>query len=455
MRLKSISLLLIALFLVFWVVSSESDANNLLKGKASLRKQALLHPRLLLHTSTSSHVLLHKRLQKSNAIPGDDQIPEVMGLDRATINGPQGHEKVTNPGPNILLVVLVPLLVILFIVLVCITIFTIYRRYGMNMATGTCETKNGDIFSIWNYDGKNVYDDIVEATENFDDIYCIGMGGNGMVYEAELSTGQIVAVKKFHSLGNGDIIDMKSFRNEIRTLINIRHRNIVKLYGFCSHARYKFLVYEYMEKGSLDLILSSVQGATELDWYKRTNVIKGMARALSYMHHDCAMPMVHRDISSKNILLNPKFEACIADFGIARLLKPNSTNSTVIAGTYGYIAPELACTTRVTEKCDVYSFGVVALEVMVGKHPADLISSLSSPGGENILLKDVVDQRIPPPSPQVATEVISAITLALACVRTRPESRPTMKHISRELSAHKTPFHAPFHSITLFQLMDI
>ncbi|KAJ8649755.1 hypothetical protein MRB53_002778 [Persea americana] len=128
MRLKSISLLLIALFLVFWVVSSESDANNLLKGKASLRKQALLHPRLLLHTSTSSHVLLHKRLQKSNAIPGDDQIPEVMGLDRATINGPQGHEKVTNPGPNILLVVLVPLLVILFIVLVCITIFTIYRR---------------------------------------------------------------------------------------------------------------------------------------------------------------------------------------------------------------------------------------------------------------------------------------------------------------------------------------
>eukprot|EP00268_Persea_americana_P011524 TRINITY_DN14863_c0_g3_i1.p1 TRINITY_DN14863_c0_g3~~TRINITY_DN14863_c0_g3_i1.p1 ORF type:complete len:206 (+),score=37.57 TRINITY_DN14863_c0_g3_i1:105-722(+) len=205
MRLKSISLLLIALFLVFWVVSSESDANNLLKGKASLRKQALLHPRLLLHTSTSSHVLLHKRLQKSNAIPGDDQIPEVMGLDRATINGPQ----------------------------------------------------------------------------------------------------------------------------------------------------------------------------------------------------------------------------------------------------------ELACTTRVTEKCDVYSFGVVALEVMVGKHPADLISSLSSPGGENILLKDVVDQRIPPPSPQVATEVISAITLALACVRTRPESRPTMKHISRELSAHKTPFHAPFHSITLFQLMDI
>lgn len=91
MRLKSISLLLIALFLVFWVVSSESDANNLLKWKASLRKQALLHPRLLLHTSTSSHVLLHKRLQKSNAIPGDDQIPEVMGLDRATINGPQGN----------------------------------------------------------------------------------------------------------------------------------------------------------------------------------------------------------------------------------------------------------------------------------------------------------------------------------------------------------------------------
>lgn len=207
------------------------------------------------------------------------------------------------------------------------------------MENGACETSAGDMFSIWTYDGKNVYDDIVDATENFDDIYCIGTGGHGMVYEAELSTGQIVAVKKFHSLGSGDVIDMKSFRNEIRTLINIRHRNIVKLYGFCSHPRYKFLVYEYMEKGSLDLILSSVQGATELDWLKRVNVIKAMARALSYMHHDCAVPMVHRDISSKNILLNSKFEACIADFGIARLLNPNSTNSTVLAGTYGYIAP--------------------------------------------------------------------------------------------------------------------
>lgn len=116
---------------------------------------------------------------------------------------------------------------------------------------------------------------------------------------------------------------------------------------------------------------------------------------------------------------------------------------------------ELACTTRVTEKCDVYSFGVVALEVITGRHPGDLISSLSSPGGENILLRDVVDQRIPPPSPHAATEMVSAMKLALACIQTRPESRPTMQHISRELSAHKTPFHTPFRSFALFQLMDL
>ncbi|KAK1381334.1 hypothetical protein POM88_028078 [Heracleum sosnowskyi] len=155
-------------------------------------------------------------------------------------------------------------------------------------------------------------------------------------------------------------------KNEVHILSSIRHKNIVKLYGFCLHSRCMFLVFEYMEKGSLFCALREDAHAMELDWSKRVDIVKGIAHALSYMHHDCTPPTVHRDISSNNILLNYNMEAFVADFGVSRLLDPDSSNQTMVAGTYGYIAPELAYTMVINEKCDVYSFGVVALEFLMG-----------------------------------------------------------------------------------------
>ena len=100
-----------------------------------------------------------------------------------------------------------------------------------------------------------------------------------------------------------------------------------------------FLVYEYMERGSLFCVLNNNAEAIELDWMKRVNIIKSTSHALCYMHHVCVPIIVHRDITSNNILLNSKLEAFVSDFGIARLLDPNSSNQIVVAGTYGYIAP--------------------------------------------------------------------------------------------------------------------
>jgi tRNA A-37 threonylcarbamoyl transferase component Bud32 len=217
--------------------------------------------------------------------------------------------------------------------------FFLSKRVVKKTQSMSTERKNGNLFSIWNYDGNIAYEDIIQATEDFDIKYCIGTGGYGSVYKAELPGGKVVALKKLHRLEAENPAFDKSFKNEIKVLTEIRHRNIIKLYGFCLHKRCMFLVYEYKERGSLFCVLNDEIEAVELDWSKRVNIIKDTAHALSYMHHECIPTIVHRDISSNNILLNNKLEAFVSDFGTAKLLDPDSSNQTLVAGTYGYIAP--------------------------------------------------------------------------------------------------------------------
>ncbi|KAK4387933.1 MDIS1-interacting receptor like kinase [Sesamum angolense] len=163
-------------------------------------------------------------------------------------------------------------------------------------------TEEGDIFKIWNFNGKIAYEDIIEATQDFDISYCIGTGGYGSVYRAKLPNGRVVALKKLHSLEGENPVFDKCFRNEAEILQGIRHQNIVRLFGYCLHKRCMFLIYDYMERGSLFCVLRDEKEAVELDWMKRVNVVKGVAHALSYMHHDCDPPILHRDVSSNNTL---------------------------------------------------------------------------------------------------------------------------------------------------------
>ncbi|KAI3756031.1 hypothetical protein L1987_55843 [Smallanthus sonchifolius] len=168
---------------------------------------------------------------------------------------------------------------------------------------------------------------------------------------------------------------------------------------------------------------------------KRVNIIKDVAHALAYMHHDCSPPIVHRDISSNNILLNSEMEGFVADFGAARLLDPDSSNQTVIVGTLGYIAPELVYNMIVTDKCDVYSFGVVTLEIIGGKHPGDLLSSLNNSHSHATTLEYIPDKRLPyPTNRSIEKEIMRACNVALACIVTDPKCRPTMRNVSQELS---------------------
>ncbi|XP_027071668.1 uncharacterized protein [Coffea arabica] len=331
----------------------------------------------------------------------------------------------------------------------------IYIRCFKKVKVELMDNKHGDIFRIWNYDGHMAYEDIIKATNDFDVCYCIGTGGYGSVYRARLPSGKVVALKKLHRLEGENPNFDKSFRNEADMLSKIRHRNIVKLFGFCLHKRCMFLIYEYMDRGSLFCILRDETEAVELDWIKRVNLIKGIASALSYLHYDCDPPIIHRDVSSNNILLNSQLEATLSDFGTARILELDSSNQTVIAGTFGYMAPELAYTMVVTEKSDVYSFGVVVLETLFGKHPQDFLSCISSQPNEPIMLKDLLDARLPPPTnPLVVRNVVLATALALDCVNANPKCRPTMQQVVNRFEVGRREPTRPLHTIAVNQLVS-
>ncbi|GLT40888.1 hypothetical protein SLA2020_149890 [Shorea laevis] len=342
---------------------------------------------------------------------------------------------------NIIVVIVCPLSGAVILSLAVLGIFFSSRRTRDSLEKQQSGLNNRKLLSISaiDFDGRFLYEEIINSTKDFSSMYCIGKGRSGSVYRAKLSSGDTVAVKKFHSLSNDiELADQKEFLNEIRALTQIQHRNIVKLYGFCAAPKHSFLIYKYHEKGSLATILSNDEVANELDWEKRINVVKGIAYALSYMHHDSSPPIIHRDISSNNVLLDSEFEAHVSDFGTAKLLGIGSASWTKIVGTYGYIAPELAYTMKVTKKCDVYSFGVLALELIKGIHPGDVISSLLSSSSEtHVLPEDVLglDQRLPPPSPAVQDKLRLIMKVASSCLNANPESRPTMYSVSQMLSA--------------------
>ncbi|GJV83551.1 MDIS1-interacting receptor like kinase 2-like protein [Tanacetum coccineum] len=170
-----------------------------------------------------------------------------------------------------------------------------------------------------------------------------------------------------------------------------------------------------MENGSLFCALSNDELAVKMDWMKWVNIIKDVAHALAYMHHDCNPPIVHRDISSNNILLNSKMEGFVSDFGAARLLDPDSSNQTVIAGTLGYIAPALEWLL------------LKQLETSI-KETSCHQSSLNYSTGRGTMLENILDQRLSDPTDRlIEKEIVHVGHVALSCVLKDPKARLTMR----------------------------
>ncbi|PSS33186.1 Leucine-rich repeat receptor-like protein kinase [Actinidia chinensis var. chinensis] len=287
-------------------------------------------------------------------------------------------------------------------------------------------------------------EDVLECLSMTDKI--IGMGSTGTVYKAEMPGGEIIAVKKLWGKHKETVRRRRGVLAEVDVLGNVRHRNIVRLLGCCSNSDCTMLLYEYMPNGSLDDLLHGKNKGDNLvaDWLTRYKITLGVAQGICYLHHDCDPVIVHRDLKPSNILLDGEMEARVADFGVAKLIDCDESMS-VIAGSYGYIAPEYAYTLQVDEKSDIYSFGVVLMEVLTGKRSVD------SEFGEGNSIVDwvkskiktkqgpieVLDKNAGASCASVREEMMLLLKVALICTSQNPADRPTMRDVVSMLQEAK------------------
>ncbi|KAL9367591.1 hypothetical protein Peur_038790 [Populus x canadensis] len=210
------------------------------------------------------------------------------------------------------------------------------------------------------------YQELARATNNFKDEEKLGEGGFGGVYKGFLKEiDSFVAVKR---VSRGSKQGIKEYAAEVKIISRLRHRNLVQLIGWCHERRELLLVYEFMPHGSLDSHL--FEETSLLTWEVRYKIVQGLASGLLYLHEEWEQCVVHRDIKSSNIMLDSEFNAKLGDFGLARLVDHGKgSQTTVLAGTMGYMAPECAMTGKASRESDVYSFGIVALEIACGRKP--------------------------------------------------------------------------------------
>lgn len=276
--------------------------------------------------------------------------------------------------------------------------------------------------------------EILKATDNFNQSNIVGCGGFGLVYKATLVDGTKMAVKKL----SGDMGLMeREFRAEVEALSTAQHENLVSLQGYCVHDGCRLLIYSYMENGSLDYWLhEKVDGASQLDWPTRLKIAQGASCGLAYMHQICEPHIVHRDIKSSNILLDEKFEAHVADFGLSRLILPYHTHvTTELVGTLGYIPPEYGQAWVATLRGDMYSFGVVMLELLTGKRPVEVFKPKMSRelvGWVHQMRSEGKQEQVFDPllrGKGFEEEMLQVLDVACRCVNQNPFKRPTIKEV--------------------------
>ncbi|XP_006650609.1 LRR receptor-like serine/threonine-protein kinase RPK2 [Oryza brachyantha] len=288
------------------------------------------------------------------------------------------------------------------------------------------------------------YETVVRATGSFNASNCIGSGGFGATYKAEIAPGVLVAIKR---LAIGRFQGIQQFQAEVKTLGRCRHPNLVTLIGYHLSDSEMFLIYNFLPGGNLERFIQE-RTKRPIDWRMLHKIALDIARALGFLHDSCVPRILHRDVKPSNILLDNEYNAYLSDFGLARLLGNSETHATTgVAGTFGYVAPEYAMTCRVSDKADVYSYGVVLLELISDKKALD--PSFSPYGnGFNIVAwacmllqkgraREFFIEGLWDVAPH--DDLVEILHLGIKCTVDSLSSRPTMKQVVRRLKELRPP----------------
>ncbi|XP_010920772.1 putative receptor protein kinase ZmPK1 [Elaeis guineensis] len=290
------------------------------------------------------------------------------------------------------------------------------------------------------------YKELKRATGKFMDE--IGRGGSGVVYKGVLDDKRVVAVKKLGDAIQGEL----GF--EMSLIGRIYHKNLVRIWGFCSEGPHNLLVTEYVANGSLDKHIFGERGtASVLGWSERFKIAVGVAQGLAYLHHECLEWVIHCDVKPENILLDDEFEPKIADFGLAKLSNRGGVGSDTsrIRGTRGYMAPEWTTNLPITAKVDVYSYGVVLLEMVKGSRVSNLMvdeeeeveGTLKSlvrmlkgklESGEESWVEEIVDSRLDGQFNCKQAEKL--VEIVVTCLEQDRNKRPTMDSVVHTLLSY-------------------
>ncbi|KAJ4897694.1 proline-rich receptor-like protein kinase PERK1 [Raphanus sativus] len=280
------------------------------------------------------------------------------------------------------------------------------------------------------------YEELAIATNGFSEPNLLGQGRFGYVHKGVLPSGKVVAVKHL-KVGSGQ--REREYQTEVEIISRVHHRHLASLVGYCMAGAKRLLVYEYVPNNNLEFHLHG-KGRPTLDWSTRLKIALGSAKGLSYLHEDCIPKIIHRDIKAANILMDFKFEAKVADFGLAKIASDTNTHvSRRVMGTFGYVAPEYAASGDLTEKSDVFSFGVVLLELITGRPPVDdsLVDwarPLLNKASEEGEFEGLVDTKMN--NEYDIEEMARMVVCAAACVRHSAFRRPRMSQIVRALEGN-------------------
>ncbi|XP_015573246.2 LEAF RUST 10 DISEASE-RESISTANCE LOCUS RECEPTOR-LIKE PROTEIN KINASE-like 1.3 isoform X1 [Ricinus communis] len=312
---------------------------------------------------------------------------------------------------------------------------------NFSQTTPSYSSSKSDLEKGSTYFGTKVfsYEELVEATDNFDPSKELGDGGFGTVYYGILSDGRVVAVKR---LFENNMKRAEQFMNEIEILTRLRHKNLVTLYGCTSkRSRELVLVYEYIPNGTLaDHIHGNRSKSGLLTWKVRLSIAIETADALAYLH---ASDVIHRDVKTNNILLDNNFRVKVADFGLSRLFPIDCTHvSTAPQGTPGYVDPEYYQCYQLTDKSDVYSFGVVLVELIsslqavdTNRHRLDInLANMAVNKIQNHAINELVDPMLGYDKDYAVRKMTTSVAeLAFRCLQQEKDMRPTMAEVLEAL----------------------